>query len=560
MSLNTGNAILSNAITVDSSYKVGIGISTPTAYLMVKGDGGSYNQLRLAHSTDGYFDIGVSSTVANLIANYNTTAIPMAFYTGASMRMIIGTTGNVGIGTSSPSYLLDLSNSGNARVINIGGATTGYQYLNWANTGASLLFGIENSVGGGLITGGSAYSSVISTQNATNLLLGTNNTIRMTITSAGNVGIGTSSTGFNAAGLPLVVGSGSGNTGLTIFSGASSSGSIHFADTVTTGGGSYSGFLNYDHAANSMQFGTTNTEAMRISSNGAVCIGGTYNSANFSVAGVSASIGLIDSSATGNGDKTVTIIASKPGVGYNNLNYNAYVHSWFIGGGQSQAMQINSIGDICAMRNVTGVAVSSYKNFSFGAAGFMARDAYDSYITGNIYYDGAWKLKYSGYYGNVINTYSGEYSFLRSNASSPADTFVSLTATFYIDYNGNIVSKGSLTQNGSPSDINLKENLVKISSPLEKLLQINGYHFDWKKGTPSNGLVIPVEDGMQTPESPLAIVHDAGLIAQEVEAIMPELVRESGHKSLNYNGIIALLVEAIKEQQIQIEELKAKIK
>jgi hypothetical protein len=98
------------------------------------------------------------------------------------------------------------------------------------------------------------------------------------ISPTGNVGIATSSTGFNAAGLPLVVGSGSGNTGMTIFSGASSSGSIHFADAETTGAGSYAGFINYDHSANSMQFGTTGatpTEAMRITSGGTLLVGAT---------------------------------------------------------------------------------------------------------------------------------------------------------------------------------------------------------------------------------------------------------------------------------------------
>jgi hypothetical protein len=89
----------------------------------------------------------------------------------------------------------------------------------------------------------------------------------------GNVGVGTVSTGFNSAGLPLVIGGGSGNTGLTIFSGASSSGSIHFADAVTTGGASFSGFINYNHSSNSMQFGTNNTEQMRIFSSGNVFIG-----------------------------------------------------------------------------------------------------------------------------------------------------------------------------------------------------------------------------------------------------------------------------------------------
>ena len=109
---------------------------------------------------------------------------------------------------------------------------------------------------------------------------------------------------------------------------------------------------------------------------------------------------------------------------------------------------------------------------------------------------------------------------------------------------GALVISGALTQNGSPSDINLKENLVKISSPLEKISQINGYTFDWKEGSPARGCISN-------------IVQDAGIVAQEIETILPEIVRTSDdNKVVNYNGLVALLIEGMKEQQCTINTLK----
>ena len=109
---------------------------------------------------------------------------------------------------------------------------------------------------------------------------------------------------------------------------------------------------------------------------------------------------------------------------------------------------------------------------------------------------------------------------------------------------GALTISGALTQNGSPSDINLKENLAKISSPLEKISQINGYTFEWKEGSPARGNISN-------------IVEDAGVIAQEIETIMPEIVRMSDdNKVVNYNGIIALLIEGMKELKTENDTLK----
>jgi hypothetical protein len=114
---------------------------------------------------------------------------------------------------------------------------------------------------------------------------------------------------------------------------------------------------------------------------------------------------------------------------------------------------------------------------------------------------------------------------------------------------GSLVTRGGASSPGLYSDVNLKENLSIIPSALNKIKCINGYTFDWKDNAPA-----------RSNPSLLNIVHDAGLIAQEVESILPDIVRDndlSCIKMLNYNGVIALLVEGMKEQQCTIDTLKS---
>jgi hypothetical protein len=94
----------------------------------------------------------------------------------------------------------------------------------------------------------------------------------------------------------------------------------------------------------------------------------------------------------------------------------------------------------------------------------------------------------------------------------------------------------------SSSDKNWKKNIKNIDSPLEKISQISGVEFDWIEDEPFHG-----NKG-----------HDVGVIAQEIELVIPEAVqtRESGMKAVQYDKIIPLLIESIKEQQKQIDELK----
>ena len=112
----------------------------------------------------------------------------------------------------------------------------------------------------------------------------------------------------------------------------------------------------------------------------------------------------------------------------------------------------------------------------------------------------------------------------------------SLTPTSQLDVIGGVKVVGVITATdfNSSSDKNLKNSIKVIEEPIKKVLELTGVSFSWNEtGKPS-----------------------IGVIAQEVEQVFPELVSDTEPKSVNYNGLIGLLIECVKEQQKQIEELK----
>ena len=103
---------------------------------------------------------------------------------------------------------------------------------------------------------------------------------------------------------------------------------------------------------------------------------------------------------------------------------------------------------------------------------------------------------------------------------------------------GDITSGGNITAN---SDISLKDNIVTIPDALDKLLQIRGVTYNRND----------IEDNPR----------QTGVIAQEVEKVLPEVVSEDalGIKSVAYGNMVGLLIEAIKEQQARIDALEERL-
>ena len=158
--------------------------------------------------------------------------------------------------------------------------------------------------------------------------------------------------------------------------------------------------------------------------------------------------------------------------------------------------------------------------------------------------------------GKVLKVISGNLSWQDDAAGAGATSPGGTNAQVQFNNNGSFGGSANLTFDGAnlyawqgdivayaASDKRLKNNISNISSPIEKIKQINGVNFEWS-------------DKQSTYTG-----KDVGVIAQEVEKVLPEVVaeREDGHLAVKYEKIIPLLIEAIKDQQKEIEELKSKL-
>lgn len=119
---------------------------------------------------------------------------------------------------------------------------------------------------------------------------------------------------------------------------------------------------------------------------------------------------------------------------------------------------------------------------------------------------------------------------------------------FYVErgvtiIDGNLQLSGTI---GEISDAGLKSNIMELDQVLDKLKQLRGVYFDWNEQARESFL--------------LTESRQVGVIAQEVESVYPELImiNDKGYKMVDYSKLTPVLVQAIREQQEQIEKLQEK--
>jgi len=110
------------------------------------------------------------------------------------------------------------------------------------------------------------------------------------------------------------------------------------------------------------------------------------------------------------------------------------------------------------------------------------------------------------------------------------------TTSSNVNVTGNVTVTGDVTANdfNSTSDVTLKQDVSVIDNALEMISQLEGVSWKWKE----------------------SLKPSLGVTAQNVEEVAPELVSNGDHKSVNYNGLIGILIEAVKELKSEVDELK----
>ena len=539
------------ALTWDTSGRVGIGTTSPTTRLHVAGDIQSTTGVFLAN-TGGYF-----MTLNTLNGMYIDAANYLTLNTNGLERARITSTGNVGIGTSSPTSKLHIIGDSNTFTIASNNATTLYTTYRY-NTTTDVGY-IGNGVGA--ITGGAASDFGIAAA-AGNLLFATGGVAeRMRITSGGNVGIGTT-----APTSPLHVGTAtSGNQKIQhwgepgfvndyglILRGSSLDGVFKFYG-LNNGTETTAPILSMNRSSGNVGIGTT-SPSYKLD---------VQNSGDFDMrlrdTTLGGTVGLLFEAAN---DFSGTSQAYIKGVLAGNSGLSDLIFGTAGTSGATTAterMRITSAGDLqldSAQLNVPKTFLFYANSDTGGSYGNIKwkNVQWDGFTRAEIVVEGdgalsngrmIFKTGSSG--GNATEkmriTSGGDVCINATTTSGSAKLYVNGGAAFGSVFVGSLgtgtvySSSGTLT-NTNPSDKRLKENITPITYGLNEILQLNPVSFDWKNDNNKN--------------------KQFGFIAQEVQEVMPEAVIDGEYLGLEKDAINTALVNAIKELEARLKTLENK--
>jgi hypothetical protein len=192
MDLSSKTVTLPTLSTLNTTGNVGIGTDSPSQNLHVSSS--DHTRVLVTAGTDKYAELQFENDAQKFAMGVqNDNKFFLYNSTGTSQVLTVDTSSNIGIGTPNPGAKLHVNGaSTRVQVSDTGTSFTAQDFLSNSNAVRATI-GVERSSGGGLFVGSSAYAAVFGTASNGATQFATNNNIRMTINSSGNVGIGTSS-------------------------------------------------------------------------------------------------------------------------------------------------------------------------------------------------------------------------------------------------------------------------------------------------------------------------------------------------------------------------------
>jgi len=513
----------------DTNNRLGLGTTIPAEKLDVSGNikmsGGGGRTLTIEATGAGGTEIKLlpNTTAGFARINVGNTNQPLDFQMNSANVMRITQAGFIGIGTTVPVNKLHISSDVNV----ITGANAQFAVGGSANINKKITIGYDTTSDYGFIQpliAGTSYSNLIINP------------------SGGNVGIGTTSPSR------LLSLGGTAYIGMvfksTSASGVSGGGALYFGNSSTDS----SGILNYDHSGNFMNFFTAGSEKMRITSGGNIGIGTA--SPNFKqhtvVAGSTGDLAGFGLSGNTNNplllikaDAINQVITFRGG-----SSSGVYPSIAFDTGTGGERMRITSSGNVgigtTTPNNNTNRTSLTLNNSAWGGQLDINVGGVNHAQFGTDNFNSGLSCRIQSIDGIVFNVGGANEKF--RIASTGAATFSSLGT-------GLVYSNAGTLTSTNPSDERLKEEITDLSYGLSEILQLRPVTYNWKNDT--------IEQGKQF-----------GFIAQEVQKVMPDLIKEFETKDgeedvirlgLDKEGIFVTLINAIKEQQTQIDILKAEI-
>jgi hypothetical protein len=393
----------------------------------------------------------------------------------------------------------------------------------------------------------------------------------MTLDASGNLLVGATTASYSASGRSVTVlgGSASGLLGFQI--GGVAKGYVGHFDTS---------MQVWNEAASPILFGTSATERARIDSSGNLLVGTTTSAGKVTFAGS----GAASQTLTLNGTTTGANYARFTSTGADGvIGVENSAGSIILSGSSANATVLYTVGATSLQfgtNSITRATIDSTGNVGIGTKAPIAKFE----VSGS-----------SGQLFSVVDSMVGTFFSVNDVSGIPSIEVLDTGLIKLAQYTGQVAISTSTAQSGFAlttwgnmyvnsstyivnslgvgtgpsgvageiraaneitayytSDERLKENVVLIGNPIEKLMQIRGVSFDW---TEEHIISKGGED------SYFVRKHDIGVIAQEIEKVLPEIVatRNNGYKAVKYEKIVPLLIECIKEQQTQINQILARL-